>query len=204
MLPPTRVAGEFRPEYSRSGVTPQARPDPSPASRNTRKPFLPTVNVRTSGYLPFSWKLAALGATAVFATLLVLLWPVYLQGRENSTKLHGLRLAVIARSAAISLSADSLDVIGSRGQNTEAFISARQQLRRLWIANDGNEAELSNGIAVVRKTGNTFRFLVHSSWNAGVPQYRAGWIPPDQLKDSIAVNRAGYTSVYRMDAEQLL
>src|SRR5687768_5354091 len=204
MLPPTRVAGEFRPEYSRSGVTPQARPDPSPASRNTRKPFLPTVNVRTSGYLPFSWKLAALGATAVFATLLVLLWPVYLQGRENSTKLHGLRLAAIARSAAISLDADSLDVIGARGQNTEAFVGARSQLRRLWNANDGNEAELSNGIAVVRKSGTSFRHLVHSSWNAGVPQYRTQWNPPAELRDTIEINRAGYTSVYRSGEEQLL
>src|SRR5688572_10757395 len=151
MLPPTRVAGEIRPEYSLSGVTPQARPSEPPAPRKPRSAFLTTVDVRASGYLPFSWKLAALGAAAVLATLLVLLWPVYLQGRENSTKLHGLRLAAIARSAAISLDADSLDVIGARGQNTEAFVGARSQLRRLWNANDGNEAELSNGIAVVRK-----------------------------------------------------
>ena len=185
-------------------MTPQARPSEPPAPNKPRSALLTTVDVRGPGYLPFSWKLAALGAAAVLATLLVLLWPVYLQGRENSTNLHGLRLAAIARSAAISLSADSLDVIGARGQNTEAFVGARSQLRRLWNANDGNEAELSNGIAVVRKTGTAFRYLVHSSWNAGVPQYRTQWVPPAQLRDTIAINRPGYTSVYRSGEEQLL
>ena len=93
------------------------------------------VEPRGPGYLPFSTKMAALGAAAVFATLIVLLIPVYYQGRANSTRLHGLRLSAIARSAAVALPAESLDVIGARGQNTEAFISARSSLSRLWRAN---------------------------------------------------------------------
>jgi methyl-accepting chemotaxis protein len=161
--------------------------------------------VRGAGYLPFSSKLAALGAAAVFTTLFVLLVPVYLQGRANSTRLHGLRLSAIARSAAVSLPAESLDVIGTRGQNTEAFISARQTLGRLWRANDGNLSEFGNGIAVVRLTpSGTYRYMVHSSWNARAPQYNYTWTPPVELVGSLAANRPGFTSVHATDEGQML
>src|SRR5215213_2729036 len=106
MLPPTRVSREFRPEYSPSVGTPQAR-DTGSAPHGKRNGASAPVEARERGYLPFSTKMAALGAAAVFATLIVLLIPVYYQGRANSTRLHGLRLSAIARSAAVALPAES-------------------------------------------------------------------------------------------------
>src|SRR5688500_393784 len=203
MLPPTRVSREFRPEYSPSVGAPQARDGSTPGSR-ARKDAL-AAEMRGRNYLPFSTKMAALGAAAVFATLIVLLIPVYYQGRANSTRLHGLRLSAIARSAAVALPAESLDVIGARGQNTEAFISARSALSRLWRANDGNLSEFGNGIAVVRRnpTGG-YRYLVHSSWNARAPQYTGRWLPPSELAASIAANQSGFTSVHDTDEGKML
>src|SRR5688572_7191226 len=204
MLPPTRVSRELRPEYSPSGGAPQPRDGASRESR-ARTAFLTRGDVRGRDYLPFSTKMAALGAAAVFATLIVLLIPVYYQGRANSTRLHGLRLSAIARSAAVALPAESLDVIGARGQNTEAFISARSSLSRLWRANDGNLSEFGNGIAVVRRnpTGG-YRCLGHSSWNARAPQSTGRWTAPPGLAASIAANQSGFTSVHDTDEGKML
>ena len=150
--------------------------------------------------------MAALGAAAVFSTLVVLLVPVYRQGRTSLSNLHGQRLSAIARSAAVAISADSLDKIDTpTGQNTAAFVTSRATLSQLWRANDGDLTELSNGIAVVRRQGPRYKYLVHSSWTAGQPQYRArSWEPPPELIDSIARSRPHFTKLYTTDEGKLL
>ena len=138
--------------------------------------------------------MASLSAVVVLATLLVLLIPVYLQGRTNLIRLHGERLFAVARSATVGVPADSLDVIATPGgQNTAAFIHARNTLKRLWVANGGNISELANGVAIVRRQGGSYRYLVHSSWNAGQPQYNQRWFPPPGMADSLNRQRGAYS-----------
>jgi methyl-accepting chemotaxis protein len=174
-------------------------------SRSRRRSVLsPLFGFRVSE-LPFRFKLALISAAAVFMTLVMLLVPVYHQNRASLTQLHGQRLSTIARSAAVAIPAESLDVIGGTdGQNTAAFVLARTTLKRLWVANGGNLSELTNGIAIVRRQGTGYRYLVHSSWNAGQPQYRRLWEPPAQLTDSLARNAATFTSVYASAEGKLL
>src|SRR5688572_8714498 len=116
MQPPTTAASELRPQYTPPAGPPQAQetaPPPPPA----RRPFaLTTSETHRAGSLPFSWKMTRLGAAAVVATLAVLLVGAYLQNRANLVELHGQRLAAIAKSALVSIPAESLDVINSRGK----------------------------------------------------------------------------------------
>ncbi|MGH7633657.1 MAG: hypothetical protein ACRENC_07990, partial [Gemmatimonadaceae bacterium] len=120
---------------------------------------------------PFRWKMAVITAVAVLATLALVLTPVYVAGRRKLTQLNAHRLTAIAASATVAIPADSLDVIATRGQNTAAFVFVRDVLKRTWTANGGDTRQLTNGIAIVRHDGSAFRYLVHSSWNAGQPQY---------------------------------
>ena len=149
--------------------------------------------------------MAGVSALAVVATLAVLLIPVYANTRTSLIHLHGARLAAIASSATVGISAESLDVIGAPGgQNSAAFVQARAALKRLWVANGGNLSELTNGIAIVRRQGGGYRYLVHSSWNAGSPQYNLRWLPPLGLADSLRGNRPGYSSIYRENDQSYL
>ena len=141
--------------------------------------------------------MAAVSAGAVAMTLAVLLVPIYRQTRMGLATLHGERLDAVARSASVAISADSLDTIaGTDGQNSAAFLYGRSVLKRLWLANGGDLSELTNGIAVVRRQGSRYRYLVHSSWNAGQPQYSRRWLPPPALADSLANGRGGFTGIY--------
>ena len=175
------------------------------SSRHSWSITLATTITSRVSVLPFWAKMASLSAVVVLATLLVLLIPVYLQGRTNLIRLHGERLFAVARSATVGVPADSLDVIATPGgQNTAAFIHARNTLKRLWVANGGNISELANGVAIVRRQGGSYRYLVHSSWNAGQPQYRQVWTPPAELTDSLRRNAAAFTSVYTTTEGKLL
>ena len=149
--------------------------------------------------------MAGVSAAAVLLTLIVVLLPVYTRSRDNLAEVHGQRLAAIARSTSVAISADSLDIIAQPGgQNTEAFIATRAALKRLWSVNGGDVSELANGIAVIRRTGNGYRYLAHSSWNAGQPQYTTGWLPPDSLVDALRGGRGGVSPLVRDDAGELL
>ena len=76
--------------------------------------------------------MAGVSAAAVLLTLIVVLLPVYMRSRDNLAEVHGQRLAAIARSTSVAISADSLDVIARPGgQNTEAFVATRAILKRL-------------------------------------------------------------------------
>ena len=144
--------------------------------------------------------MASSSAAAVLATLLVLFAPVYLQGRKNLVELHGERLSAVARSATIGVAAESLDVIATPGgQNSAAFVGARNSLKRLWVVNGGNISELANGVAIVRRQGGSYRYLVHSSWNAGQPQYNQRWFPPPGLADSLSRQRGGFSNLYETE-----
>ena len=155
--------------------------------------------------IPFRWKVASISSVAVLLTLVIVLTPTYLTGREKLTELHTQRLAAIARSASVTIPAESLDVIASpQGQNTAAFVYARSTLKRLWLVNGGNLAELTNGIAIVRRQANGYRYLVHSSWNAGQPQYNRLWEPPAGLPDSLARDRGGQTAIYQSQTGKLV
>ena len=146
--------------------------------------------------LPFRYRLAVVSALTVVLTLVFVLTPVYRQSRESLSGLHGERLAAIARSASVAIPAESLDVIATAGgMSTETFGYGKNRLRRLWFANGGNLSELSDGIAVVRRQGNGYRYLVHSAWPANAPQYARRFEPPASLADSMRLNRSGYTDV---------
>ena len=146
--------------------------------------------------LPFRYRLAVVSALTVVLTLVFVLTPVYRQSRASLAGLHGERLVAIARSASVAIPAESLDVIASPGgMDSETFGYAKNRLRLLWFANGGNLSDLSDGIAVVRRQGNEYRFLVHSGWPANSPQYARRYEPPVVLADSLRLNRGGYTDV---------
>ena len=131
--------------------------------------------------------MASISVGAVAATLVLALGPMYLVARREITGLNGRRLTAIAASTAASVVPDSLDVIARpEGQNTMAFVVARQVLVRLWEANGGDARELTNGIAIVRRDGSRYRYLVNSAWSAGAPQYSRSWEPPPGLVEAVA------------------
>ena len=135
--------------------------------------------------------MALITAVAVLLTLALVLTPVYIAGRRKLTQLNAHRLSAIAASASVAIPPESLDVIATRGQNTGAFVFVREVLKRTWAANGGDTRQLTNGIAIVRHDGNDYRYLAHSSWNAGQPQYSREWTPPASLRDSLSRNVSG-------------
>ncbi len=142
--------------------------------------------------------MALLTVCAVLAMLVLVLVPLYFAERSQLAELNGRRLSAIAASTGVGVSADSLDVIAQPGgQNSAAFVQARGVLERAWEANGGDVRELSDGIVIVRQDAGGFRFLVHSSWNAGQPQYNRAWEPPAALSAALAGNHAGHTPLYR-------
>ncbi len=148
--------------------------------------------------LPFRWKMALISVAAALGTLVLVLIPVYLAGVAQLADLHGRRLQAIAASAVVAIPADSVRVLGGpRGQDSEAFMFARSVLSRTWAANDGNLRELTSGIAIVQRAPNGFRYLAHSSWSAGQPQYAVHWEPPKQIVEVLEHSRGGYTSLHR-------
>src|SRR5207248_4020116 len=48
----------------------------------------------------------------------------------------------------------------------------------------------------VRRDGNDYRYLAHSSWKAGDPQYGHTWSPPPVLRESLSQNASGETPLY--------
>ena len=95
--------------------------------------------------------MAAISAAAVVVTLIALVVPIYVQNRTALTGLHAERLLTVARSAAVTISPDDLDVIAAGGaEGGAAFDDVRQTLKQLWVANGGNASDLVHGIAVVR------------------------------------------------------
>lgn len=141
----------------------------------------------------------------MLTTLLILLVPIYYFARLSLSQLHGERLSAIARSASVAVAADSLDVVArANGQNTAAFVDARNTLKRLWVSNGGNLSDLANGIAIVRREGSRYRYLVHSSWNAGQPQYNLRWDAPPELSEPLLKGRGSYTSAYETSDGRLI
>jgi methyl-accepting chemotaxis protein len=141
--------------------------------------------------------MVALTAAAVIATLVLVLTPIYLAGRERLTKLNAARLSAIARSAAVAIPSDSVDVIARPdGRTGAAFVFAQRTLARLWSTNGGNLAELTNGIAIVRRQQARYRYLVHSQWKSGQPQYSQLLDAPEGLADSLSHNKGGTTPIY--------
>jgi methyl-accepting chemotaxis protein len=141
--------------------------------------------------------MVALTAAAVIATLVLVLTPIYFAGKERLTALNAARLSAIARSAAVAIPSDSVDIIARpEGRTGAAFVFAQRTLARLWLTNGGNLAELTNGLAVVRKQQARYRYLVHSQWKAGQPQYSQLLDAPEGLADSLAHNKGGTTPIY--------
>ena len=150
-------------------------------------------------------KLAIVSCSIAALTVAIVLLPIYLQATGALAQLHGQRLAAVARSASVAIPADSLDVVaGPQGQNSEAFLVTRSRLKQLWVANGGNTRELANGIAIVRRQGARWRYLVHSNWAPGQPQYRTAWEMPPGLGDSLAAGHAAYTRIYPTDEGDML
>ncbi len=138
-----------------------------------------------------------ISAAAVLATLVLVLPPVYLTSRATLTTLKGERLSAIAASAAVTIPAATADTLAAvDGQNTAAFVRTRDLLRRMWEENGGDTRELTNGIALVRPSGFSYRYLAHSSWSAGQPQYSSHWEPQPGLADSMAAGRPAQSRVY--------
>jgi methyl-accepting chemotaxis protein len=139
----------------------------------------------------------AVTAVAVIATIVLVLTPIYIVGKDKLTALNGSRLSAIARSAAVAIPSDSVDVIARpEGRTGAAFVFAQRTLARLWLTNGGNLAELTNGLAIVRKQQARYRYLVHSQWKAGQPQYSQLLDAPAGLADSLAHNKGGTTPIY--------
>lgn len=161
--------------------------------------------LRAPGRLPFRIKMAAISAAAVIVTLVALVVPIYVQNRSALTDLHAERLLAVARSAAVTIPSDSLDVVARFGpRRQEAFESLRQTLKQLWVSNGGNAADLVHGIAVVRQTESGYVYLAHSSWRAGSPQYANRWKPPRGLAQEMRPGRSGHTGIYAAEGARLI
>lgn len=150
---------------------------------------------RRTAALPFRWKLAITTSTAVLATVLALLVPVYAQSRSAVTQLQGQRLLAVARSAATLLDAAEFDETDTQ-LGGPRWGEARGVLRRLWIANGGSAEDLAEGLLVVRPTDGGWRVVVHSQWAADRAEYSAPWSPPPGLSDSLRAGRAGVSALY--------
>ena len=151
---------------------------------------------RALSRLPLRWKMSILSASVVLATLVLVLTPVYFASRATITAQNAKRLAAIAASAAVTIPASALDSIATSGRNTAAFVRTRDELRRMWDANGGNTRELTNGMALVSASGSGFRYLAHSSWSAGQPQYSRVWDAPPGMSDSLAAGRPAESGLY--------
>ena len=172
--------------------------------RPPRPPLRSGAVSRTAG-LPFRIKLAIVSGAVVAVTLAIVLLPIYWQAKGAMTRLHGQRLAAIARTASIAIPAESLDVVaGTDGRASEAFVFARSRLRQLWIANGGSTRELANGVAIVRRQGTGWRWLVHSNWAPGQPQYRATWEPPPGTVDSLDRGAVAFSVPYTSEDGTLI
>ena len=154
--------------------------------------------------LPLRWKMSIISGAAIVVTVVLVLIPVYVAGRAQLTELHGQRLTAIASSASVAMHPDSLDVVADRGQNSGAFLYARDLLKRTWTVNGGKVRELGNGIAVVRSQGDSYRYLAHSSWNAGQPQYNHIWYPPSSLKPTLGRGQPGHSALYEGEGGHFL
>lgn len=150
---------------------------------------------RRSAALPFRWKLAITTSTAVLATVLALLVPVYAQSRAAVTQVQGQRLLAVARSAATLLDAAGFDETTARPGGA-GWAEARTLLRRLWFANGGSAEDLADGLLVVRPGDGDYRVVVHSQWAADRPEYATPWTPPPGLADSLRTGRAGVSALY--------
>ena len=151
---------------------------------------------RALSRLPLRWKMAIISAAAVLATLVLVLTPVYVASRSTLTTLNAQRLSAIAASAAVAIPASAVDSIATFGRNTAAFVHTREVLARMWDANGGDTHELTNGMALVSHAGMEFRYLAHSSWAAGQPQYSRLWEPPAGMKDSLAAGHGGQSGIH--------
>ena len=152
---------------------------------------------RASSAWSFRSKLALLSTGAVLLTLIFVLVPLYASSEEELADAHGRRLLAIARTTAAMIPAESLDVIATHdGRTGSAFVFGRSLLSKLWAANGGNVSELANGLAIVRREGPRYRYLVHSSWRAGQPQYNQRWLPPAEVADSLALDRAVFSRLF--------
>jgi methyl-accepting chemotaxis protein len=140
--------------------------------------------------------MAVITATAVLATLALVLTPVYIAGRQKLTQLNARRLDAIAASASVAIPPESLDVIAAKGENTGASVFVLDILKRAWTANGGDTHDFTSGIAIVRRDGHDFRYLAHSSWTSGEAEYTRTWSPPAVLRDSLARNVSGETGLY--------
>ena len=175
-----------------------------PAAPPFSEPNLVSPQRPRRSLLPFRWKLAAVCAAAVLAALVVLVVPVYLQARASLVALHGGRLEAIARTAAVALPADSLDIVAAPTPPLEAFNAVRSGLRAFWAANGGQASELTDGISIVRFEAQRWRVVVHSSWERGRAEYDAAWFPPLGLADSLAEGRAGFSELHAVGSDLLM
>jgi methyl-accepting chemotaxis protein len=118
--------------------------------------------------------------------------------RDLLTLVLGEQVSGVTRSTSVVLSGDTLDLIAAQtGQNTAAFRNTRSTLQRMWLANGGNVSDLVSGVAVVRGDSNgVYRYLAHSTWQAGQAQFTSRWQPPISLMDSLRANRGGVTPIY--------
>ena len=157
-----------------------------------------TTALRAVTGVPFRLKMAAISAGAVLLTLAVILAPVYMLSRALLEQVLGQQVAAVTRSASAAVSGDTLDLIAAPGgAETSAYRATRAMLQRMWIANGGSVSDLVNGIAIVRAvTPESYRYVVHSTWQPGQASFDARWRPPLALADSVRTGSAGVTPIY--------
>ena len=130
--------------------------------------------------------MAAISAAAVVVTLIALVVPIYMQNRSALANLHAERLLAVARSAAVTIRPDSLDLLARSGaRDGPAFEVVRETLKELWVANGGNASDLVHGIAVVRPSETGYVYLAHSSWRAVSLHYATRWNSPRGLDEEM-------------------
>jgi methyl-accepting chemotaxis protein len=140
--------------------------------------------------------MALITASAVLATLALVLTPVYVASRRELTQLTAHRLYAIAATTSVAILPESIDVIASSGDTTRASAYVLGILKRSWVANGGDTTDFTSGIAIMRRDGENYRYLAHSSWNPGETEYTRTWSPPAVIKADLAQNVGGETRLY--------
>jgi len=162
--------------------------------------LLPSAITGARRRVSFRLKLAALAAVAVVATVLALLVPVAVHYRTSTIEKHAEQLLVVARSAAISLPADS--IVAAVAAPTEEASYARRLLTRFWGASGSHRSDRVAELSVIRQTEAGYRRAI--SAGAGVHDGDGRWDPSPELRAVLESPDGGATPVYRVGDDRFV
>lgn len=134
--------------------------------------------------------------------ILLMLVPLYLNGRAEVTRRYQGQLTALSRSAALAVSADRLPPIGaSPGRVIIPYLEAQAALRALLgVADDSAALDAARRseprVLVATAARDRRRVLVDARWPRAAPRGNEAWRAPEGLADSLETLRAGQVPVW--------